>query len=641
MLRFLKKSIVFIIFFVILFPLSHTFAKADKKVLIFGFDGMDPQLTQKMMDEGTLPNLKKLKETGSFSPLTSSIPPQSPVAWSNFITGQNPGGHNIFDFIARHPENYIPYLSMAELEKPNKFIGLMSKPKYKRYRQGKAFWEILGQNNIKAVAIRPPSNFPPATGGGISSSGMGTPDILGGYGTYSYFTTEVVSQKNENGGIAYPVSIKNNTIQSTLIGPTKEKNKKAEIPFTIHIDTRNKMAKIVIQDNEILLAQGTWSDWVKCAFKMGGFAKAKSICRFYLKSLEPEFSLYVTPFNMDPYDPPYPISYPEDYARKVAEKIGLYYTQGMPEDSKALMNGRLTYDEYLAQSQISLHERKKMLDLELERFKTGLLYCYFSTTDAFQHMFMRCLDNEDHPGYDSDEAKKYGHIIPDIYREMDSIVGKTMEKVDKDTIVLCVSDHGFVPFRWAVNLNTWLYKEGYLKLRNRYKGESGEFFENVDWDGTKAYAIGLNSLYINLKGREGRGIVPENEKEALIKEIRRKLLSYVDPDQGDKVFAAVDIPDLCYKGKYTGNSPDFIVGYNKYYRASWATALGAAPKKIIEPNLSKWSGDHCIARDVVPGIIFTNKKIRIENPALVDIAPTVLHIFGIERPTEMIGRILF
>ncbi len=628
---------------------KSSFAGIEKNVIILGFDGMDPGLTQKWIDEGLLPNFKKLAEKGDFKSLRTGIPPQSPVAWSDFVTGLNAGGHNIYDFIARDPNTYLPYLSTSEVKEPKKklkvfgWIAPVSNVEVINYRKGKAFWEILHNHGVPAVVLRIPSNFPPSTGGGRSLSGMGTPDIIGTYGTFSFYSTREKGESQKTSGKIYPVEVEDNIIKTRIFGPVntfKKERPKTEIPLTIYIDSKNRIAKLKVQGEEIFLSEGEWSNWIRLEFKMMAFTKTKAICRFYLKSVHPEFELYVSPLNIDPFNPSLPISYPEEYAKEIAEKIGLFYTQGMPEDTWALNGGCLNEDEFLEQAKFPTKERIDMFKMELDRFKSGVLFCYFSTTDSIQHMFMEHLD-KDHPAYDEKKAGKYAKVIPDTYKKMDEVLGMAMERMDDNTLLMVLSDHGFVPFRKYFNLNTWLHNEGYLGFLIEYKGKGGEFFENVSWKKTRAYALGLNALYINLKGREHMGIVEQKDLDALTEEIRQKLLAIRDPETGDQVISSVFKPSEVYSGEWIKNSPDLIIGYNKYYRASWWTAQGAAPRDLIGDNKTQWTGDHCIDPKIVPGILFTNRKIKKQDPALLDIAPTILQEFGIEPPKEMVGRSIF
>ena len=620
----------------------------NKKVIILGFDGMDPGISKRLMEEGKLPYFKKLMESGDFRPLRTSIPPQSPVAWSNFITGTNPGGHAIFDFIHRDPKTYLPYLSTSETEpsKHNITIGNYVLPlsggEVNLLRKGKAFWQILEEYDIPATIFKMPSNFPPAKTKQRTLSGMGTPDILGTYGIFSYYTNQPIKlQEDIGGGEIFPVEVINNKVHAQLNGPTntfKKDKPKSKIDFTVYLDPEYPVAKIVIQDKEIILNEGEWSDWIKVKFNMIPTQSVSGICKFYLKEVRPHFKLYVTPINIDPSDPALPISTPENYSRELYEKFGYFWTKGLPADTKALDHGVLDDGEFLEQDDGILYERLRIFDYELNRFESGVLFFYVSSTDQRQHMFWRLIDKK-HPSYNEKLASKYGKTIEKIYIEMDKVLAKTFQKMDKDTILFIMSDHGFTPYRRSFHLNTWLKENGYLKLINPWRQGETEFHLNTDWSRTKAYALGLNSLFLNLKGREREGIVsPGIEADNLAEEIARKLEEVKDPETGEKVVFKAYVTKKWYKGPYVNEAPDIIVGYNKGYRSSWQTALGKIPRKLIEDNKGKWSGDHCMAPDLIPGILFSNVKIKKQIVSLYDLTPTILKIFGIKKPVEMIGN---
>jgi predicted AlkP superfamily phosphohydrolase/phosphomutase len=203
-----------------------------------------------------------------------------------------------------------------------------------------------------------------------------------------------------------------------------------------------------------------------------------------------------------------------------------------------------------------------------------------------------------------------------------------------------LSDHGFTNFRRAVNLNRWLLENGYLYLKAD-KNESGEFFNDVDWLRTKAYALGFGGIYLNKKGREGSGIVNESETERLKREIVAGLKELRDPDTSDTVIKEVYDADKIYSGPYVKDAPDLFVGFNSGYRASWQNALGGVPVRLIEDNKKKWSGDHLLDPSLVPGVIFINRNKELKNPSVLDIAPTILALFNIARPPPMDGRALF
>ena len=626
-------------------------ASPSKKVIVLGIDGMDPKILGKLMEEGKMPNFSKLAGQGSFTSLGTSIPPQSPVAWSDFITGMDPGGHEIFDFIHREPETYMPYLSTSKTEEPDPedsfhigdWVIPLSGGKTILLRRGKAFWQILEENGVPTTIIKIPANFPPAESEGRSLSGMGTPDVLGTYGTFSYFTDYPAKFEDREitGGKIYPVSVYDNRVEAELFGPKnsfKVDQPHITVDFTVCIDPENPVAKIEVQDQEFLLNVGEWSDWVHIEFEaVPWLVSVSGMCRFYLKEVRPDFGLYVTPINIDPTDPAMPISTPEDYAAELSKKLGAYYTQGMPEDTKAFSADVLGVEDYLAQSEIVSTERMKMYDYMLEEFDSGLLFFYFCSLDQNSHMLW-FLDDPKHPIYEENLAEKYGQKLRENYLSMDKALGKVLNILDDNTTLIVMSDHGFAPYRRAFNLGTWLKQNGYITLTNDKKGE---FYSNVDWSRTRAYPLGLNGLYINERGREGMGIVNPSEKDKLLDEIAEKLLQVKDGKTGEQAILRVYKTREVYTDPDEKLVPDAIIGYNSGYRASWETAVGSFPDVLFTDNEERWSGDHCMASEVVPGIVVTNKKIKLANPCLRDLTPTMLAEFGIEAPPEMIGRPIF
>jgi predicted AlkP superfamily phosphohydrolase/phosphomutase len=621
-----------------------------KKMLVLGFDGMDPVLLTRYMDAGLMPNFKSIAERGDFKPLRTSMPPQSPVAWSNFITGMNPGGHGIYDFIARDPANYQPYLSTSKTTEAGRVMKLgewlipFSRGETLLLRKGKSFWEILDSKGIPATVLKVPANFPPVESEARTISGMGTPDILGTYGTFTFYTTNEVVEDDFTSGRLMEVHMRGGTVTTDIIGPPnplKASRPRLTVPLTISVDPENPVALIKAGDTEVIVREGEWTDWININFRLAPTQSISGITRFYLMEAAPGLELYMTPVNIDPAAPSVPISSPAGYSAEMAGHIGNYYTLGMPEDTKALDQGALDNDSFLKQADVFLAETLRMLELELGRFDRGLLFMYFSTTDPVQHMFWRNIDPE-HPGQIKAEAEKYSDVIRDTYVNMDRILGDILKKIDEQTTLLIVSDHGFGAFRRYFHLNRWLADNGYLELLNKKRNESAEFFENVDFSGTRAYSLGFNGLYVNLTGREGSGIVsPGAEKTALLDELIRRLEAVTDPETGLRVIRKAYKKEDIYSGRYLDDAPDLLIGYDDGYRASWETALGKVPRGLIGDNLKRWSGDHLRDYTLVPGIVLSNRQMNKKDPALIDIAPTILEEFGIEPEPEMVGKPIF
>lgn len=642
------------IFYLLSWPLRHIIralfrknrAKSDiKKVIIIGLDGMDPNLAEEFMNKGEMPNFQKLKDEGTFNRLATSYPSISPVAWSSFMTGVDPSHHNIFDFITRDPCTYQPMLTSAEIGKASKILPLgkymipLGKPKMKLLRKSQPFWKILGKFGIFSSIIRVPITFPPEEFNGVSLSGMCVPDLKGSQGTFSHYTTDASRTNVETGGESRLVEIKGDTITTHLHGPENTLVKDGEemtLPIKIKIDRKNKKAKIEVSGQSFELEPKTYSPWIKVAFKPGLTIKVNGICRFYINELESGFNMYVTPINIDPEDPALPISHPFVYSIYLAKLIGSFGTLGLAEDTWALNEGVIDEESFLEQSYLLYEEREKMFLNSLEKTPRGLCTCVFDTTDRIQHMFFRCLD-ETHPANRGKEVEKYKSVIEDMYIKMDGLLGRVIDKLDDKTVLFVISDHGFTQFKRGVNLNTWLFKEGYLVLKDG-KITSGDWFESVDWSKTRAFSLGLAGIFINREGREIRGIVKEGQDlKNLRHELITKLTGLVDEQTSEVSINEVIDTDETHGGPYKYDAPDLLIGYNAGYRSSWTCAVGQVTESVFEDNTKHWSGDHCVDPRIVPGVLFSNLKVSKTDPHLKDMAPTVLKLFGVNVPKYMQG----
>jgi predicted AlkP superfamily phosphohydrolase/phosphomutase len=630
---------------------AHAEWQGNQRLIILGIDGMDPQLLRQFMREGKMPNFAKLAAQGDFRELTTSIPPQSPVAWSNLITGMNAGGHGIFDFIHRDPKTMELYFSASRVEGPKHSIHLgnwsipLGGGSAEQLRQGTAFWQILDQHGIPNTVVRIPSNFPPVPAKGKTLSGMGTPDLRGTYGTFSFYTDDpTVTAGPVEGGQILPVQVENSQVKANLIGPDNSFRKgspPATEPFTVSVDPVDPVVKVSLQGQEFILREAEWSDWRRVEFQLiPFFGNVHGMCRFYLKQAHPRFQLYVSPINIDPADPALPISTPSSYSRLLTDETGEFHTQGIAEDTKALSDGVLDDNEYLQQARTVLAEHRRIFDAEFPKFARGLFFFYFSSLDLNSHMMWRLMDRQ-HPEYDPALAAQNGSAIASFYQQMDQVLGEVLPKLDDRTTLLVLSDHGFAPYYRSFNLNTWLLNHGYIKLKSDANSDSTEPFANVDWSQTRAYGLGLNGLYLNLRGREAKGIVDPASSSTLMAEIRNKLLEIRDPKTNLPVITRVDLAGEAYQGPYAHSGPDMLVGYNRGYRAGWKTILGAFPQDELEDNGNPWSGDHCMDYTLVPGVLLSNHKISAAAPALTDIAPTILAEFGIAKAKGMIGQSVF
>ena len=614
-----------------------------RRLVIVGFDGQDPALTDRFMADGHLPNFQKLKEAGAYRRLQTTFPSVSPVAWSSFSTGTQPGRHNIFDFIDRDRRTYLPVLTGAHVGRVTKYFRLgryripRERPEIRLMRKSKPFWVVLGEHRIWSTILRVPITFPPDRFYGAELSAMSVPDLLGTQGTFLLFTTRQSGERFAEGGVRVAVTVSGDRIDASVEGPENPfaaDGRPLTTPLRITLDRPKKQAAIESDSTQLTLAVGELSGWVTLRFKAAPGISVSGITRLLLIEMDDHVSMYMSPINLDPAKPAMPVSHPGYYSMYLAKRIGPYATLGLAEDTWALNEGVTNERVFLQQTYDIDRERQDMFFAALDRLRKGTLVCVFDATDRIQHMFWRYLD----PKHPARRTAPDGHqdAILDLYRHNDAMVGLVMQKLGKDDVLMVVSDHGFNSFRRGVNLNAWLRQEGYLTLKPGADGR-GDWLADVDWTATRAYSIGLTGIFLNLEGREAQGIVQQGAAAAALKaQIARKLSGLRDGAE-IAIREAFDTATL-YSGPYVENAPDLLIGYNAGYRVSWAGATGIVAGPVFDDNTKAWSGDHCIDPRLVPGVFFCNRKIDAETPALVDIAPTALKLFGIEPPPYMDGR---
>jgi hypothetical protein len=564
-------------------------------VIVIGVDGMDPVFVERHWAD--LPNLARLRERGSYSHLETTDPPQSPVAWSTFITGLDPGEHGIFDFVHRDPATLEPYLSTDKTIGPRFTLSLgpyqlpLSPSRVVSLRKGRAFWEYLSDRGIAVTIVRIPANYPPSAAG-HELAGMGTPDLRGTQGTFTYYTDDPAETSHEvSGGLIRKVEVTGGHAELTVEGPPntlRRDHAYASVQLIVDVDPDRPYSRMQVGDTMAIVREGEWSGWMPADFPLLPHAvSARGMFRVFAKQLHPRFELYLSPVNVDPEDAALPISTPRSYARDVAASAGRWSTLGIPEDTSALRQGVFDLPEFLSQTHLVFDDEQRLLAESLRRFTSGFLFFYFSVVDENSHILWGRHDSE----------------LLEIYRAADASIGEVMRR-EPEAELMVMSDHGFAAFDRAVNLNTWLISRG---LR------------------TKAYALGLNGLYLTDKLVEP--------------EVRRELLEFRDPANGHLMIASVTPTNPSPDNRSI--APDLIVGYSAGYRASWQTALGAAPEGLVTDNDDAWIADHCIDPREVPAVLFTTRAIRAEAPKLKDLPVSLLALYGVARPAQMTGQSVF
>lgn len=695
---------------------------SDQKVVVIGFDGADYEIVNDMLGKGELPNLKRLQDMGGFSSLTPTNPPQTPVSWSTFATGINPGRTGIFDFIRRKEGSYIPDLALrGETTKKVLFgqqnttilplIGFAvlallfflifrkARPVIKwpailipalvgaygaffvasewlppdipdvyTVRKGTPIWKTLEEAGKTATIIRLPVTFPAEPLNGEMISGLATPDIRATIGKPSIYTNDLAWEAGDN---QFSVEIKKLTDdsphQTSIIGPPNKlfynasdereaqlegkiypHPKDFELPMTI--TTGGGKVRLNIQGTDYEIGPTEWTPWILFEYKVNPIVTMKGFARFYLEYIEgAKFKLYMSPVNLHP-DMPVMMSYPKSLAKKIWEDDP-YKTMGWAFDTWSIGNDLMDEDHFLADVEFTIARYEKLLDEFLTNNERDLFVQVFSFTDRVGHILWRYWD-EGHPLYETSVGPKYQKILRDMYKRMDQIVGNAMAKIDMDnTTLLVCSDHGFASFRYQFHTNTWLVQEGLLKLKKNVLGKRMKLedlqtgstpFQYVDWENTKAYALGLGMIFINLEGREPEGSVKPEEYDAVCRDIAQRLEAYMDEETGTNPIKKVFFRDEIYSDYDPGETPDLRVANSPLWRVSWDSTLGGMPDAITEHNLQNWSGDHCsLDPEDVKGILFSSKPIRKADPHMADMCPSMLSLLGVETGIKMDGKPIF
>ena len=691
------------------------------KTVILGFDGADAKLTERWMNEGKLPNLAKLRAEGTYAPLRSTIPSQTPVSWSTFATGLNPGRHGIFDFLKRDVATYRPELGLVDettapflwgtrtpvvlglgltlvlglllfgllrlfRTRPRRALtaGLavgallgvgagvvaakwlpVERPVATNPRQGETFWEVLGKHGDRVRVMRLPQNFPPkAFEHGELWSGLGTPDVSLRIGKPFYFTSELFFAPRGGGDFSAEVVelVDNKGRIETEIKGARDKlfakpdeAKFIHLPMVLDVAADHSHLTIEVAGQKVVLKPGEWSDWVLFPFDYNPLITLHGMGKFRLLSLEPEVRLYLSPIQFDPkkLPPLLDITTPRKFVGHLTDEFGRFKTIGWAIDTWSLNEGTIDEAVFLEDLKATREKEEEMLyGMLAEPDQWDVLVDYFEFTDRVQHMMFRLFDTG-HPMYDPKLAEKYGGSILASYQDMDRIVGEVMKRQPAGTHLMVVSDHGFASFRWSMNYNTWLAKNGYMTLtgedakRQNLEAlfDKGQFFTNVDWTKTRAYALGLGNIYINLQGREAKGVVqPGVEYEALRQEIKAKLEAFVDDKTGLHPVAHVFTREEAHNGVFDpALIPDLIPSNSEGYRVGWQDTLGGIAKTVTAPNMDFWSADHCsVYPPLVNGILFSSRKLVVapRQPYIADVFPTIVESYGVTPSADLDGKSL-
>jgi predicted AlkP superfamily phosphohydrolase/phosphomutase len=619
------------------------------RVLIVGADGADPRIVARLMSESKLPNLARLCAQGAWGALQTTFPPVSPVAWTTCLTGVPPAVHGVRDFITKSPGSYLPTIGLFQVS-----TGPDRIPVYSSGRVAPTMAELLSSAGKTAYILQVPGTFPPSAIRGGMLAGFGMPDLLGTFGVSAWYTTDVAGKSAsapEGAELVRPlVPLGGGTWQGRLDGPAGTTQgftiRREGSGVTLYLEASGGRAAA-------MLGMGEWSGWIAMTFAVPGRRSVSGMCRFRLVSLGHDVELYRTAIQCVPEDPLFALAEPPGFAVRLQNMVGPYATLGMPSDLDGVRRGVVDPETFV---QDAYANWEKQVDIALSLIEPArggepdwdLLMAHFFTIDNIQHLFWHGQDSQ-HPAHTPQAAARFGGEIERAYRWFDAQLGRMLDRLPPDTTVLVVSDHGGAPIYRLAYLNAWLESGGYLVPREQAPEGTAA---RLDWDRTRAAMFGTGAIWLNVQGRDPRGIVPSGASyQALRQEIAQGLLGWRDPETGQRVVKRVFLGEDVFgpqraDGAAAGSVPDLVVALHPGYGLGRGEGLGRvmSGQSTTVPNLSAWTGGHegpYLPSDI-PGIyVFSDQRrtpVQITNPGLQDVAPTVMHVLGVERPSGMAGR---
>jgi predicted AlkP superfamily phosphohydrolase/phosphomutase len=575
--------------------------------LIIGLDAFDPGIFERLLEAGKLPNLGKFVHAGGYAQFAVVNPPQSEISWTSIATGLNPGGHGMFDFVHRDPISYDLNVSLLPTKKS--ILGTS----FAFPHNAPTIFDQAAKEGFPATALWWPATFPAHLDSPLQNiPGLGTPDIKGRLGVGIAYSLDPVSKGKS---LKTPVEtlrrISKGRYSGYLRGPAQQIGKQlqeATLEFRLDV-IDDQAASLSIGKQTMTLVKGKWSPIFEIVFKIGFLASLHAITRVVMNNVNPEPCLYFLPLQIHPLHSPWPYATPPGFVQRTWNSCGTFLSLGWPQDTTALEEKWITNDQFLQLCDSIFNIRRNIFLYHLKNLNEGLFANVFDSLDRVQHMFLR-----DRPD-----------VIESWYQKYDELVGLagqlTENKGWRDIRIIVVSDHGFTRFDHKVHLNQWLIESGYLVTE---PGQEARSLHSVDWSRTRAYAAGLNSLYLNLQGRESQGCVLPGVRESLSEEIRLALFALKGPD-GQQALQQVCLQKEAFEGPLTEYGPDLLVGYAPGYRASSQTGLGSWESTLFESNTDHWGADHCIAPEAVPGVLFCNQGLaNFPHPSYRDFPALVI-----------------
>jgi predicted AlkP superfamily phosphohydrolase/phosphomutase len=531
-------------------------------------------------------------------------------------------------------------------------------------RVGTPFWQVAAENGVRARVVRVPVTFPavPIAGGEVLS-GLGVSDIRGLVGKPTLYTTDPRLRSGDTGLTVEIIKPdpRQDPMEAEILGPPNqmlvgasgttgppgsEMPAHINLPLSIAWIPQDQAVELGLPGGDQLrLHVGEWSEWLTFTFPSSSLLRVRGIGRFYLHSVTPDLNLYLSPVNFHPAESrTLGFTAPASLGSRVAERFGLYKTMGWALDTWTISDKLLDEDYFLDDVKFTVEQYRRMMLGWLRDDDWDLHVQVYMFTDRVAHVLWRMIDPQ-HPLYNAELAGEYGDAIRQAYMTMDEIVGEVQAAMRPEDRLLVVSDHGFASYRYSFNINTWLLQNGYMSLREGVPGpgEPGfggsTLFAGVDWSRTRAYALGLGAIYLNVAGREPLGIVrPGDEYNALAAEISAAMEAWEDPVTELQPVHRVYGRQQIYRLYDPLVTPDLRAANRAPFRVGWQDTLGGLESSVVTENTSNWSADHAsVDPELVRGILFSSIDGLRDNAYIGDMGPTILELLGVPVPEGLDG----
>jgi len=621
-----------------------------RKLVVLAVDGMDPEITERLIRQGRAPHLADLAGASGVVRLLSSPGAEPASAWTSLATGVNAGRHGVFDLIAPDALTRRPRAATLEPRASGLWLGRWwsEGAAYRNVVDAESFWSRLGRVGARARVLFVPGTFPPEPlPGGTLIAGPPLPDWAGGFGSsYTWLASDVSPEQvgpTRYGGRVERLSFSQNIARATLVGIRAPE--RIDLPLTIAWNPEARSANIDIADASVYLAEGQRSRWMEISVRLNFLTRIRGLVQMQLVKAGNDVQLYVSPVQWHPAAPPSRISTPGAAAARLFDRLGAYRTLAWPESAWALADGWLSDASFVAAQDETFADRAAALLSRVDSSGWDLIVGGIETLDTTGRLMWRFID-PGHAAHDSALAPRFARTIENMYVRLDELVGQIRSRLPAGVELVVVSPYGLYTARHVVDLNRWLASEGLLAWHAPPRpvtlaamADPTLWDDAIDWTKTTARAMGAGHIYVNQRGRDPEGIVePGAAYESVLQRLRERLEGLTDPISGRRVVSRVRLGRELYSGPHAARAPDLVVTFTPGFRASWDSMLGGAAEAAIERNRERWSAEHAsVDERTVPGVWLSTLPVSGTEMSVLDVAPTILQYLAPGEASDLDG----